>query len=130
MFTHVMVGSDDIARSKKFYDAIFAVLGAKEGFVDPKGRLIYDHNGNRFVLSKPINGKSACPANGGTIGFLANYPEQAKAWHDAGVANGGTSIEDPPGERQGAAGRMYLAYLRDPDGNKVAAVCRGFTQPQ
>ena len=124
MFSHVMVGTDDIARSKKFYDAIFAALGAKEGFIDPKGRLIYDHNGNRFAVSRPINGIPACYANGGTIGFLASDSKQAEAWHEAGVTNGGTSIEDPPGERQTTAGKIYLAYLRDPDGNKLCAVHR------
>jgi catechol 2,3-dioxygenase-like lactoylglutathione lyase family enzyme len=124
MFSHVMVGTDDIARSKKFYDAVFAALGATEGFIDPKGRLIYEHNGGRFAVSKPINGKPACYANGGTIGFLASDPKQAEAWHKAGVANGGTSIEDPPGERSGTAGKIYLAYLRDPDGNKLCAVHR------
>ncbi len=124
MFSHVMVGTDDIARSKKFYDATFAALGGKEGFIDPRGRIIYEHAGGRFLVSKPIDGKPACHANGGTIGLLMSGPEQAEAWHDAGVANGGTSIEDPPGERQGPAGKIYLAYLRDPDGNKLCALHR------
>jgi catechol 2,3-dioxygenase-like lactoylglutathione lyase family enzyme len=83
--------------------------------------LIYEHNGGRFMVSKPIDGEPACHANGGTIGFLASGPKEAEAWHKAGVANGGTSIEDPPGERQGAAGG---AYLRDPDGNKLCALHR------
>ena len=91
---------------------------------DAKGRLIYAHNGGRFMVSKPIDGKPASPANGGTIGFTMSSAEQVDAWHKAGVANGGTTIEDPPGVRQGAAGQMYLAYLRDPDGNKVVAVHR------
>ena len=124
MFSHVMVGTEDIARSKKFYDAVFAAFGAKEGSIDPRGRLIYQHNGGRFMVSKPIDGEPACHANGGTIGFLASGPKEAEAWHKAGVANGGTSIEDPPGERQGAAGKIYLAYLRDPDGNKLCALHR------
>lgn len=124
MFSHVMVGSNDIDRSKKFYDAVFGAMGAKPGTVDPKGRVIYAHNGGRFMVSKPIDGKDACCANGGTIGFTMSGPDQADAWHKAGVANGGTSIEDPPGVRQGAAGQMYLAYLRDPDGNKLCAFAR------
>jgi catechol 2,3-dioxygenase-like lactoylglutathione lyase family enzyme len=124
MFSHVMVGTDDIARSKKFYDATFAAFGGKEGFIDARGRLIYEHKGGRFMVSKPIDGQEACHANGGTIGFLMSGPEEAQAWHVAGVANGGTSIEDPPGERQGAAGKIYLAYLRDPDGNKLCALHR------
>jgi hypothetical protein len=60
----------------------------------------------------------------GTIGFTMSDAKQAEAWHKAGVANGGTSIEDPPGVRQGAAGQTYLAYLRDPDGNKLVGLCR------
>lgn len=124
MFTHVMVGSNDIERSKKFYDAIFAVLGANPGQIDPKGRVIYAHNGGRFMVTKPIDGKPATYANGGTIGFAVENPEQGTAWHAAGVANGGTSVEDPPGIRQGAAGRLFLAYLRDPDGNKLCVVKR------
>lgn len=124
MFTHVMVGSNDIEKSKKFYDALFAAIGGNPATVDARGRLIYAHNGGRFLVTKPIDGKSACHANGGTIGFAAPSPEALQAWHAAGVANGGTAIEDPPGPRQGPAGTVHLAYLRDPDGNKIVAVHR------
>jgi catechol 2,3-dioxygenase-like lactoylglutathione lyase family enzyme len=124
MFSHIMVGSNDIERSKKFYDAVFTAIGAQPGTHDARGRLAYSHNGGRFMVSKPIDGSAATHANGGTIGFLMDNAEQAKKWHDAGVANGGKSIEDPPGIRQGAAGQMYLAYLRDPDGNKLCALHR------
>ena len=123
MFSHVMVGSDDIARSKKFYDAVFDAMGGKPGVQDAKGRLIYAHNGGVFLVSPPIDGKPATHANGGTIGFTMANSEQAAAWHKAGVANGGTAIEDPPGVRQGGSG-AYLAYLRDPDGNKLCALHR------
>ena len=124
MFSHIMIGSNDIARSKKFYDALFGAMGAKPATEDARGRLAYTHNGGRFMVSKPIDGKPASHANGGTIGFLMSSPDQAQAWHKAGVANGGKTIEDPPGVRQGAAGEMYLAYLRDPDGHKIVAVAR------
>lgn len=124
MFSHIMVGSNDIDRSQKFYDALFAAMGAQPGTQDARGRLAYSHNGGRFMVSKPIDGSPATHANGGTIGFVMNSADQAAAWHKAGVANGGTSIEDPPGIRQGAAGPMYLAYLRDPDGNKLVGLCR------
>jgi catechol 2,3-dioxygenase-like lactoylglutathione lyase family enzyme len=124
MFSHVMVGSNDITRSKKFYDALFVAVGGTPGVADPKGRLIYAHNGGRFMVSTPIDGKPATHSNGGTIGFSMRDPKQADAWHKAGVANGGTTIEDPPGVRQGASGEIYLAYLRDPDGNKLCAVYR------
>ncbi len=124
MFSHIMVGSNDIERSKKFYDAVFGAMGGKPGTVDAKGRLAYSHNGGRFMVSKPIDGEPACHANGGTVGFTMSSPAEADAWHKAGVANGGTSIEDPPGVRQGGAGPMYLAYLRDPDGNKLCGFAR------
>ena len=124
MFSHVMLGSDDIARSKKFYDAVFAAMGGKPGRTDDKGRLIYVHNGGIFLLSKPIDGKPATHANGGTIGFTVADPEQGNAWHRAGVENGGEAIEDAPGIREGGMGQMYLAYMRDPDGNKLCAMHR------
>jgi catechol 2,3-dioxygenase-like lactoylglutathione lyase family enzyme len=124
MFSHIMIGSNNVARSKKFYDALFTAMGAQPGTEDARGRLIYTHNGGRFMVSKPIDGKLATHANGGTVGFTMSSPEQAEAWHKAGIANGGTSIEDPPGMRQGAAGQLYLAYLRDPDGNKPCGLYR------
>jgi len=124
MFSHIMIGSNDIARSKTFYDAVFGAMGAKPGAADAKGRLIYLHNGGRFMVTPPIDGKAATHANGGTIGFVMASPEQAHAWHTAGVAHGGEAIEDPPGIRQGGAGPMYLAYLRDPDGNKLCGFAR------
>ena len=119
-----MLGSNDIERSKRFYDALFGAIGGSPGTIDPRGRLMYAHNGGRFMLSKPIDGQPACHANGGTIGFAAPSPEALMAWHAAGVAHGGTAIEDPPGPRQGPAGTVHLAYLRDPDGNKIVAVHR------
>ena len=124
MFSHIVIGSNDIARSKKFYDAVFAAMGAKAGTEDAKGRLLYVHDGGAFMVSKPIDGKPATRANGGTIGFTMSDSKQVDAWHKAGVANGGTTAEDPPGVRQGAVGPIYLAYLRDPDGNKLCAVHR------
>ena len=125
MFTHVMVGSNDIEASKAFYDAVFGTIGLAAGQLDPKGRIFYRTKTGSFGITKPIDGNAATHANGGTIGFPCTSPEQAKAFHDAGVANGGKSIEDPPGWRQGAAGKIYLAYLRDPAGNKIVAVHRG-----
>jgi catechol 2,3-dioxygenase-like lactoylglutathione lyase family enzyme len=124
MFSHVMIGSNDLERSRTFYDALFAVMGARPGIIDPKGRLLYIHNGGRFFISPPINGEPATCANGGTIGFVMSSPEQARAWQQAGVENGGVAIEDPPGERASPFGALYLAYMRDPDGNKLCAVCR------
>jgi catechol 2,3-dioxygenase-like lactoylglutathione lyase family enzyme len=123
MYSHMMVGSNDIARSKTFYDATFAAFGGKPAIEDAKGRLIYMHNGSMFLVTPPINGEPATHGNGSTIGF-AMTPEQADAWHVAGKASGGTAIEDAPGVREGGGMKMYLAYLRDPDGNKLCALHR------
>lgn len=119
-----MIGSNDIARSKVFYDAVLAAAGAKPGVQDAKGRLIYSHNGGRLMVTTPINGEPACGANGGTIGFGFDSAAGVDAWHKAGVDNGGVAIEEPPGVRAGSFGGLYLAYLRDPDGNKLCAVYR------
>jgi catechol 2,3-dioxygenase-like lactoylglutathione lyase family enzyme len=124
MFSHVMIGSNDIALSKTFYDALLGALGANPAMQDDKGRLIYMHNNGLFLVTKPIDGKPATHANGGTIGFACASKEQVEAWHAAGVANGGTTCEDPPGVRESGFGPLYLAYLRDPDGNKLCALHR------
>lgn len=124
MYSHNMVGSNDMEASKKFYDATFQAIGGKPGIQDEKGRLIYMHNGGLFLVTAPIDGQPATAGNGSTIGFAMANPEQADAWHAAGVEAGGTAIEDPPGVREGNGMKMYLAYLRDPAGNKLRALHR------
>ena len=128
MFSHVMVGSNDIERSKRFYDALLGVLGAGEPLRNQNAtgqtRLFYRHEGGTFCVSEPIDGESATFANGGTVGFKCMSPEQVQKFHDTAVAHGGTSIEAPPGPREGKLGAMYLAYVRDPDGNKLCALHR------
>lgn len=128
MFSHIMVGSNDIERSKRFYDALLGVLGAGEPLCNKAAtghsRLFYRHDGSTFCVSEPINGDSATFANGGTIGFKCNSPEQVQQFHDTAVAHGGSSIEAAPGLRESPMGAMYLAYVRDPDGNKLCAIYR------
>ncbi|PKP90590.1 MAG: glyoxalase [Alphaproteobacteria bacterium HGW-Alphaproteobacteria-16] len=124
MFSHVMLGADDVEASKAFYDATLGALGARPGSVDPKGRAFYAHNGGLFMLTKPIDGNPASCANGSTIGFAADSTDMVDAWHAAGLAHGGTAIESPPGVRSNAFGSLYLAYLRDPAGNKICAMYR------
>ena len=124
MYSHNMVGANDLDAAKKFYDATFQALGGKPGFQDDKGRLIYMHKGGLFLVTKPIDGEPATAGNGCTIGLAVTGPEQADAWHAAGLAHGGSTCEDPPGLREGGFGRLYLAYLRDPDGNKICALHR------
>lgn len=128
MLNHVMLGSNDIERSKRFYDAVLGVLGAGEPIRNTAAsgheRLFYRHDGSTFCLTQPINGQPASVANGGTIGFRCNSPEQVKQFHDVAVAQGGQSIEDPPGLRAGSLGPLHLAYVRDPDGHKLCAIYR------
>lgn len=128
MFNHVIVGSNDIERSKRFYDAVLGTLGASEPLRNEASsghlRLFYRHDGSTFGVTQPINGKAATDANGGTIGFKCASPEKVREFHDTAVAHGGCSIENPPGWRDGSLGKMYLAYVRDPDGNKLCAVYR------
>ncbi|WP_298199253.1 VOC family protein [Novosphingobium sp.] len=118
MFTHIMLGTNDIAKAKTFYDAIFAAAGGPAGTATPDGkRIMYSHKGGILIITTPINGQPACAANGGTIGLHLDSPEMVDAWWAAGQAAGGTACEDPPGVRP--TFNMYLAYLRDPDGNKL-----------
>ncbi|OQW48739.1 MAG: glyoxalase [Proteobacteria bacterium SG_bin6] len=123
MFTHVMVGANDIDASKAFYDATMAALGG-EPAREHRGRYFYHHKGSRLAITKPINGEAATPGNGMTISILGDSPEQVDAWHEAGLAAGGTPCEDPPGIRQASLGAVYMAYLRDPAGNKLCVMHR------
>ncbi|GBR05862.1 VOC family protein [Asaia siamensis] len=122
MFSHIVIGSNDLDASKAFYDATLGALGCPPAQVDGKGRLLYVHDGGRLVVTKPIDGAPACGANGGTIGFSAGSPEAIDAWHKAGLAHGGVAIENPPGPRETPIGTLYLGYLRDPSGNKLCAL--------
>lgn len=128
MLNHVMLGATDIERAKRFYDAVLGTLGAGEPVrnLAPSGhtRYFYRHDGSSFCITEPINGEQATAGNGATVGFKCHSPEQVKAFHDTAVAHGGISIEDPPGLREGGMGSLYLAYVRDPDGNKLCAIHR------
>lgn len=128
MLNHVMVGSNDIEKSKAFYNAVLGVLGSGEPFVNVADsghtRLFYMHDGSTFCVSEPINDEPATSANGSTIGFKCKDGDQVKELHDVAIANGGTTLEDPPGPRQNAMGTMHLSYFRDPDGNKLCGIYR------
>lgn len=129
MLNHVMIGSNDIERAKRFYNAVLGTLGAGEPMTHKADsghtRLFYRHAGSTFCITEPINDEEATSANGSTIGFKCDTPEQVRKFHDVAVANGGTSIENPPGLREGSMGPLHLAYVRDPDGHKLCAIYRG-----
>ncbi|MEO0436970.1 MAG: VOC family protein [Pseudomonadota bacterium] len=128
MLSHIMIGSGDIERSRAFYTAVLGVLGAGEPMenINDTGhkRLFYMHDGSAFSVSEPINGEPVSAANGSTIGFNCDSPEQIQELHDVAIANGGTSVEDPPGLRDGSMGPMYLCYFLDPDGHKICGLHR------
>lgn len=124
MFSHIMIGANDVSESKVFYDAILGALGIEPGMMDDKGRCFYVTKTGIFALTKPIDGNPACHGNGSTIGFHADDTAQADAWHAAGLVNGGQACEEPPGLRESGVGPLYLAYLRDPSGNKICAMHR------
>jgi catechol 2,3-dioxygenase-like lactoylglutathione lyase family enzyme len=123
MFSHIMIGTNDLDRARAFYDAVLGTLGVAAGFVD-RHRVFWRTQAGVFSVTKPINGEPACVGNGSTFGFACSSAEQVDAWHAAGLAHGGTTCEDPPGVREGASGRLYLAYLRDTDGHKICALYR------
>ena len=122
MFSHVMLGVNDLEVAKKFYDALLGTLDIGPGVAN-KNRYFYRTPTGTFGITTPINGEVACLGNGSTVGFAMSSPAQADTFHAAGVANGGTTCEDPPGFRGGPTG-LYLAYLRDPDGHKICALYR------
>jgi len=123
VFSHVMIGTSDLEKAKSFYDALLGTLGVPPGRVD-RYRIFYRTKTGTFAVTKPIDGKPPTPANGGTIGFAASSIEAADAFHATGLAHGATTCEDPPGIREGSGVKLYIAYLRDPDGNKLCALYR------
>lgn len=135
MFSHVVLGSNDLERSKQFYDRVLATLGVdtpptRSVSASGHGRLFYRHDGNMLGISQPINDAPATSGNGSTLAFRCDSPERVRAFHDAAVAHGGVSIEDPPGVRTLGPFTYYLAYVRDPDGNKLCALHRMETSPR
>lgn len=119
MYTHLTVGSNDLARSKKFYDAALGALGLKYmGMMGDKAHM-YGKDSPQFIVLKPANGLPATYGNGGTIGLSAANPKAVQEFHAAGLAAGG-KCEGEPGPRAFAP-NAFGAYLRDPDGNKLCA---------
>lgn len=123
MFSHIMIGTNHLDQAKAFYDAVLGTLGVPAGAVD-RHRVFWRTATGVFSVSQPIDGKPATVGNGSTFGFTCASTEQVDAWYAAGLAHGGTACEDPPGVRTGAGGRLYLAYLRDPDGHKICGLHR------
>jgi len=123
MFTHVFLGAKDIEASRQFYDAALGALGHAPG-AGGNSRYVYRTPTGTFGSTLPINGQPATFGNGSTFGFAAKSEAEVLAFHAAGVANGGVTCEDSPGERTNPAFTYFIAYLRDPAGNKICAMYR------
>ena len=119
IFTHAVLGTNDLAKATSFYDAALGALGlTRKGPFGANGQM-YGDTAPEFIITKPGNGKTATSANGGTLGFLAKNRAAVRAFHEAALASGGTD-EGAPGPRPFTP-TAYGAYVRDPDGNKICA---------
>ena len=123
MFSHVFVGVSDLEASRKFYDAALGALGIAPGVANGQ-RYFYRSSTGIFAIATAINGEPATHGNGSTVGFLAKTLDQANTFNAAGLANGGTACEEPPGLRDSSGIKLYLAYLRDPDNHKICVLHR------
>ena len=121
IFTHGCVGTDDVERAGRFYDAVLSPLGIRRLGAFLEQGLAYGTRAAEFLVLKPIDGTAASPGNGTTLSFKAPDRASVDAFHAAGLATGGRD-EGAPGPR-GAVPHAYGAYLRDPDGNKICAYC-------
>ena len=124
MLSFVMVGTNNVKRAAKFYDAALAPLGLARTGADnsyigygPKNA----PSKTLFYVTKPYNKKKATFGNGTMIAFVAKTRRAVDAFHAAALANGGTN-EGKPGPRP-AGGSNYVGYARDLDGNKICAYC-------
>ena len=118
MFNHIFLGTNVIEKSRQFYNATMNALGF-EGHDLPHGTA-YPSGEGTLIVAKPANGEQASVSNGHTLGLKAKSYDEVDAWHQAGLAAGGTD-EGAPGFRAASPGNMYGAYLRDPDGHKICA---------
>ncbi|QIB50621.1 VOC family protein [Pseudomonas sp. OIL-1] len=140
MFTYITLGSSDLERSARFYDQALAPLGISRcggsqdeaGWEDIVGWGVYEQEGATELalwLCRPFDGGAATVGNGTMVALKADSWSAVRAFYQAALDNGGTS-EGEPGLRPHYADDFFAAYVRDPDGNKLAAVCRGFTEEQ
>jgi len=110
VFSHLTIGSNDLDKAQKFYDSLFTAVGGNPG-MRMDTRIMYAHNDGLLLVTTPLNGEPATHGNGGTIGLAMNSPEEVEAWHAAGIANGGTTCEDPPGVREMPGNSMSVDLL-------------------
>lgn len=123
MFSHIMLGANDLEASRKFYDEVLGILGHRSGILS-QDRYFYRSPTGVFALTKPLDGGAATGANGGTVGFTAKSTDEVDHFYSAGISNDGSDCEGTPGYRDGVAGKVYITWLRDPAGNKICAMHR------
>lgn len=122
MFSHVTLGTNNFGKAERFYDAVMAALGHPVMFKASGTAAYGTPTGPKVFIVPPFDGKAAQPGNGVHVAFLVQERATVDAFHAAALANGG-SDEGAPGPRPHYHKNYYGAYVRDPDGNKIQAVC-------
>ena len=131
MFTYICLGTNDLERSCRFYDAVMGRSACRwrvrrANRRGQAGSLETSRRQDALWLCQPFDKRPVSVGNGTMIVFQAASWQQVDAFFAAAIANGGQS-EGEPGLRPQYNADFYAAYVRDPDGNKLAAVCRGST---
>lgn len=122
MFSHVTIGSVDPNKAAAFYDEVLGTLGIATLF-NFDGVVAYgDAAGSKTFIVKPFDGGAPAPGNGGHVAYLAKTRAEVDAFYASAMKQGG-SDEGEPGLRPHYHANYYGAYVRDPEGNKLQAVC-------
>lgn len=122
MFSHMTLGTNDLDRARRFYEPVMATLGIAQPFAFPGTLVFGELAGAKLFIVSPFDGGAASHGNGTHAAFLATDRAAVEAFHVAALAHGG-SDEGAPGLRPQYHANYYGAYVRDPDGNKLQAVC-------
>lgn len=122
MFSHITLGTNDLERSRRFYEPVMAALGIGQPFELPNTLVFGELAGPKLFIVSPFDGGTASHGNGTHAAFLAPSRGVVDIFHAAALANGGAD-EGAPGPRPHYHANYYGAYVRDPDGNKLQAVC-------
>ena len=123
MYSHTTLGTNNVTRAAAFYDRLMAILGHERFFFDAETGIGYgDLKGEQFWIVAPFDGERATAGNGVHIAFLTQDRATVEAFHEAALEEGGED-EGQPGLRAQYHPNYFGAYVRDPEGNKLQAVC-------